>query len=97
MTGIDVSRRTVLGASGAGLAVMAAGIAAPAQAEPKAARPADRPNIVWFLSEDNNPYLGAYGDEVADTPTLDRLAAEGVKYEVMYSPPRSARPAGSPT
>ena|GEM_PF-4440801 len=23
---------------------------------------ADRPNILWLVSEDNNPFLGCYGD-----------------------------------
>ena len=86
MTAQDLSRRTVLGAAG-GAAVAATALSAvqPARATPSENGPG-RPNIVWFLSEDNNPYLGAYGDPVADTPALDRLAAEGARYDVMYSP-----------
>lgn len=46
---------------------------------------ADRPNIVWITSEDNSPdYLGPYGNPHANTPNLDRLAAEGVVYEHAY-------------
>ncbi|WP_151772460.1 sulfatase-like hydrolase/transferase [Streptomyces abyssomicinicus] len=56
--------------------------ASPAAAEGTAAR---RPNILWLVSEDNNPYIGAYGDPVARTPTLDTLAAEGVRYENAFS------------
>lgn len=41
---------------------------------------ADRPNIVWITSEDNGPFLGCYGDPFADTPNLDRLAAQGILY-----------------
>jgi arylsulfatase A-like enzyme len=44
-----------------------------------------RPNILWIVSEDNNPYLGCYGDPVARTPTLDHLAKEGVLYENCFS------------
>ena len=33
----------------------------------------DRPNIVWITSEDNSPYLGCYGDELAQTPLLRRI------------------------
>jgi len=44
-----------------------------------------RPNILWLVSEDNNPFLGAYGDPLARTPTLDRLAREGVRYENAFS------------
>lgn len=44
-----------------------------------------RPNILWIVSEDNNPYIGAYGDPLAQTPTLDRLAADGILYEHCFS------------
>lgn len=40
----------------------------------------DRPNILWLVSEDNGPFLGCYGDPLAQTPTLDRLARDGVLY-----------------
>src|SRR4051812_40899808 len=50
------------------------------------ARAADtRPNILWIVSEDNNPYLGCYGDKLAKTPTLDHLAQTGVLYENCFS------------
>ncbi|TDB62720.1 sulfatase-like hydrolase/transferase [Arundinibacter roseus] len=41
---------------------------------------ADRPNILWIVSEDNSPLLGCYGDTFATTPNIDRLAARGVRY-----------------
>jgi arylsulfatase A-like enzyme len=44
-----------------------------------------RPNILWLVSEDNNPYIGAYGDPVARTPAIDRLAREGILYENCFS------------
>jgi arylsulfatase A-like enzyme len=31
-------------------------------------QPDERPNILWITSEDNSPFLGAYGDSLADTP-----------------------------
>lgn len=46
---------------------------------------AAQPNILWITSEDMNAFLGAYGDPVANTPNLDRLAAEGVRYRQAYS------------
>lgn len=46
---------------------------------------ADRPNILWITSEDNSPYLGCYGDEQAQTPHLDRLAAQGVRYRHAFA------------
>ncbi|MCX6878096.1 MAG: sulfatase-like hydrolase/transferase [Verrucomicrobia bacterium] len=48
---------------------------------------AERPNILWLVSEDNGPFLGCYGDPLAQTPTLDRLAHEGVLYERCFTMP----------
>ncbi|MDH5367278.1 MAG: sulfatase-like hydrolase/transferase [Cyclobacteriaceae bacterium] len=46
---------------------------------------ADRPNILWLVTEDMGPYLAAFGDSTAHTPNLDRLASEGVVYPNLYS------------
>lgn len=43
------------------------------------------PNILWLSSEDNGPHLGCYGDQYADTPHLDALAAKGMKYLHCWS------------
>ncbi len=43
------------------------------------------PNILWLSSEDNGPQLGAYGDPLATTPNLDRLAARGLTYRNAWS------------
>lgn len=40
-----------------------------------------RPNILCIVSEDCPPRLGAYGDKLARTPHLDKLARDGVVYE----------------
>lgn len=45
----------------------------------------DRPNILWLVSEDNNPFIGAYGDPIARTPNIDGLAKEGVLYRNAFS------------
>ncbi|MEM6329291.1 MAG: sulfatase [Planctomycetota bacterium] len=42
---------------------------------------ADRPNILWLSTEDISCQLGCYGDPMAKTPTLDGLAAQGVRYD----------------
>lgn len=44
-----------------------------------------RPNILWLTCEDISPYLGCYGFEQAQTPNLDRLAAEGVRFTRAYA------------
>ena len=46
---------------------------------------AERPNIVWIISEDNGPQLGAYGDKYANTPNIDALAAQGLRYNHCWS------------
>jgi N-sulfoglucosamine sulfohydrolase len=43
-----------------------------------------RPNILLIISEDNGPQLGCYGDPYAQTPNLDRLAGQGVRFERAY-------------
>ena len=47
---------------------------------------ADQPNILWITSEDNSlDYVGCYGDPFGQTPTIDKLAQEGVLYQNAYS------------
>lgn len=45
---------------------------------------AQKPNIVWLVTEDISPYLASYGDSTAKTPNLDRLAREGVRYTNLF-------------
>ena len=45
----------------------------------------DQPNILWISLEDTSPRFGCYGDEIARTPNIDRLAAEGRKYPNAFS------------
>ena len=44
------------------------------------------PNILLIVSEDNGPELGCYGDPYAKTPTLDKLAQEGVRFANAFTP-----------
>lgn len=46
----------------------------------------ERPNFLWITCEDISPYLGCYGCEEAQTPNLDKLAAEGIRYTRAYAP-----------
>jgi arylsulfatase A-like enzyme len=46
---------------------------------------ASRPNVLLLVAEDLSPRLGAYGDAVAHTPNLDRLAEEGVRFERAFA------------
>ncbi|WP_162555803.1 sulfatase family protein [Reichenbachiella versicolor] len=53
-------------------------------------------NILWVYVEDTNPWMSCYGDSVIETPNIDRLASDGVRFDRAYvtsgvcSPTRSA-------
>jgi arylsulfatase A-like enzyme len=52
--------------------------------QPSTGRPS-RPNILWISNEDMSPRLGVYGDSLARTPTLDRLAAQSTRYTHAFT------------
>ena len=43
-----------------------------------------RPNILFIAVDDLKPNTGAYGDRLAKTPGMDRLANEGIVFERSY-------------
>jgi N-sulfoglucosamine sulfohydrolase len=45
----------------------------------------ERPNFVFFITDDVSAEdLGCYGSEFAQTPNLDRMAAEGLRFTNAY-------------
>jgi arylsulfatase A-like enzyme len=46
---------------------------------------ADRPNILWLITEDMGPEQGCYGTDQVWTPTIDALAANGVRYDKAFT------------
>ena len=54
-----------------------------------------KPNILWIVSEDNSPFFGCYGDELATTPTFDKLATEGILYQNAFANAPVCAPARS--
>jgi arylsulfatase A-like enzyme len=57
-------------------------------------RAADAPNVIMILTDDQGWMdSGVYGSEYYDTPHMDRLAAQGVRFTNAYS----ASPLCSPT
>jgi N-sulfoglucosamine sulfohydrolase len=47
---------------------------------------AQKPNILFLLSDDHSyPFLSCYGDPNVKTPTLDKLAAEGMKFHRFFT------------
>lgn len=67
----NLSRRTFLGHGAAAMSLS------------RAAAP--RPNVLWVSCEDTGPEIGCYGDPHAITPSIDRLAAGGVRYTRAYT------------
>jgi iduronate 2-sulfatase len=43
-----------------------------------------RPNVLLILVDDLKPALGCYGDRLARTPNLDRLASRGLRFDLAY-------------
>jgi iduronate 2-sulfatase len=60
-----------------------------------------RPNVLLICVDDLKPALGCYGDPLAKTPHLDRLAARGLRFDLAYcnqavcAPSRNALMLGS--
>ena len=44
-----------------------------------------RPNIVLITAEDCSQRFGAYGDSVANTPNIDKLAKESAIFDEVYT------------
>ncbi len=42
-------------------------------------------NIVFIITDDESPTLGCYGDLVAKTPAIDRIAADGVLFRNAFA------------
>ncbi len=53
---------------------------------PDSAPAAERPNILFILSDDHSyPFIGCYGRQEMKTPNLDRFAAEGMMFRRMFT------------
>jgi len=61
------------------LLALAAGV------ESRFARAAERPNVLWIISEDMGPELGCYGTPEVWTPNLDKMAKQGVRYSRAFT------------
>jgi len=43
------------------------------------------PNIIWLIAEDMSQDLACYGNELVRTPTIDKLASEGMRFSSMFT------------
>ena len=74
-----VTRWNFMHAVGAGAAALAA---------PRLLSAADKPNIVFFLSDDVGiDLIGCYGSDRYKTPNIDALAKSGIRFESCYAAP----------
>ncbi len=47
---------------------------------------ADRPNLIWIMADDlGYAELGCYGQQVIQTPRLDQMAREGLRFTQFYA------------
>ena len=61
------------------VAFLLAALAAPAAA-------ADRPNIIFIMSDDHAAHaISAYGSRVNTTPNIDRIAREGARFDNVFA------------
>ncbi len=54
-----------------------------------------RPNILWIYVEDISPDMGSYGNALANTPHLDEMAKNGVRYTNTIMPAPVCSPSRS--
>ncbi len=45
-----------------------------------------RPNVLWIYLEDVSGWFGVYGDQIIETPNIDTITAEGIRYDRFYTP-----------
>ena len=81
MSTLGRTRRDFLKAVGLG----AAGLALPAFGD-DSRRSARKPNVIFVLADDlGYAELGCYGQRKIETPNLDRLAGQGMRFTQCYS------------
>ncbi len=45
----------------------------------------EKPNILWIVSEDNSPLIGAYNDSYATTPNIDAFAKKSLIFDNAFA------------
>lgn len=65
--------------------VIGLGVASLLASNASGQKPRNNPNILWISTEDMSPHLGCYGDKTAQTPNIDRLASQGIRYTNAFT------------
>jgi N-sulfoglucosamine sulfohydrolase len=84
MSNSDVTRREAMQNIGGG----AAGVAlagAMMSTLTRCGLGGEQPNILWLISEDTSPDYGCYGESLVQSPNVDGLAAEGIRFTRTYT------------
>ena len=45
-----------------------------------------RSNVLWIYLEDVSGWFSCYGETLIDTPNIDQLAKEGIRFDRFYTP-----------
>ncbi len=45
-----------------------------------------RPNVLWIYLEDVSGWFSCYGETLIETPNIDQLAKEGIRFDRFYTP-----------
>lgn len=55
----------------------------------------DKPNVLLITADDLGLQLSCYGDPIAKTPNIDKLAADSVRFQTAYVSQASCSPSRS--
>ena len=47
---------------------------------------AEKPNVLWIYLEDVSGWFSCYGETLIETPRIDALAADGIRFDRFYTP-----------
>jgi uncharacterized sulfatase len=92
----NLNRRDFLRTVGFGVASLAIQGCVSAANQPTGKNRKSKPNIVLFLADDQSfDDVGCYGNNVIRTPNIDRLAKEGLKFNLAFTPTAMCSPSRS--